>query len=521
MANKETSNINEEEVVKKETKQTTASKKKNSTVNSKNADKKTTTVKKETKQTTKEQKNNLDTNNEEKNNIEKSTNKTKKSYTQTESNTSANEKENKSQTKDVESEITNQKTTVEEKSANKNAETIINIFKSDGSFKTIEVIGLVIITCVVSLILGSLVTSGFKNSENKFVEDEYLNKIIETYEYIKQNYYGDIDNEKMIKATIEAMIGTLNDPYSTFFDESSAKNFNITLNGNYQGLGVEISNNAEGNIQVMKVFNNSPAKNAGMQVGDVIASVNNISYLGKTTSEFVSVVRDGLETDFTVVVQRDGEQISLNIKKDNIVIESVHSKIFKDNNKKIGYIDVDIFASNTFEQFKNKLEELEKENIDALILDLRDNTGGHLSAAKDMLSLFLDSKHVIYQTETKNKIEKFYSKGKQTKKYKIVVLGNSLSASASEIVIAALKDEYGAKFVGGSTFGKGTVQELHELPTGEQYKFTTKRWLTPKGDWINGHGITPDYVLYPSEAYIENPIESNDNILKKALELLR
>lgn len=138
-----------------------------------------------------------------------------------------------------------------------------------------------------------------------------------------------------------------------------------------------------------------------------------------------------------------------------------------------------------------------------------------------MLSLFLDSTHIIYQTETKDKIEKVYSTGKVTKKYQIVILANSASASASEIVIGALKEEYGAKLIGGSTFGKGTVQELHELPTGEQYKFTTKRWLTPKGNWVNGHGITPDYVLYPSEEYLKNPIEENDNLLNKAFEFLK
>lgn len=391
----------------------------------------------------------------------------------------------------------------------------------NGSFKTIEVVGVAIITCVVSLIIGSLVTANYQDNKQKLADDETLDKIIETYEYIKENYYGEIDSEKMIRDIVEAMVGNLEDPYSTFFDENSAKNFNITLEGQYRGIGVEITNDQDGNIKVLRVFDGSPAKNAGLQVGDIITAVNGVSFLGKSSSEFVAVVRDGNETEFNFEIKRNDKIISMNINKDHVVIDSVRSKIFEKNNKKIGYIDVDIFAANTYEQFKEKLEALEKSKIDSLIIDLRDNTGGHLSAARDLLSLFLDSSHVIYQTESKKEIEKVYSQGKETKKYKVVILANSATASASEIVIAALKEEMNAMVVGASTFGKGTVQEMHKLPTGEQYKFTTKRWLTPKGNWINGQGITPDYVLYPSEAYLNNPVEENDNLLNRALDLLK
>ena len=130
----------------------------------------------------------------------------------------------------------------------------------NGSFKTIEVVGVAIITCVVSLIIGSLVTANYQDNKQKLADDETLDKIIETYEYIKENYYGEIDSEKMIRDIVEAMVGNLEDPYSTFFDENSAKNFNITLEGQYRGIGVEITNDQDGNIKVLRVFDGSPPK---------------------------------------------------------------------------------------------------------------------------------------------------------------------------------------------------------------------------------------------------------------------
>lgn len=163
---------------------------------------------------------------------------------------------------------------------------------------------------------------------------------------------------------------------------------------------------------------------------------------------------------------------------------------------------------------------MESDGFESLIIDLRDNSGGHLTAVKDMIGLFLDSSHVIYQTEDKKGKEKVYSNGKVTKNYPIVIVGNANSASASEVMIGALTEEYGAVLIGNRTFGKGTVQELHSLTNGDEYKFTTKKWLTPKGNWVHNNGIEPKIEVTLSKEYYENPTEENDNQLKAAINYL-
>ncbi len=191
----------------------------------------------------------------------------------------------------------------------------------------------------------------------------------------------------------------------------------------------------------------------------------------------------------------------------------------KKNGKKIGYIYIGIFANATTKQFETKLKELEDEQIDSLIIDVRNNSGGHLTTAVSILSNLLDKTHVIYQTETKNKTEKFYSNGKQTKTYPIVVLQNNASASASELLSIALKEEYGATVIGNVSYGKGTVQELVNSNSAE-YKFTTKKWLSPKGNWINETGVKPDIEVEQGDSYSDNPIDENDTQLQAALNYL-
>ena len=180
-----------------------------------------------------------------------------------------------------------------------------------------------------------------------------------------------------------------------------------------------------------------------------------------------------------------------------------------------------MFASNTADQFKAAVESLEKQGMDSLIIDVRYNTGGHLTSAVEILSYLLSSDKVIYQIESKGTTTKYYSKGSETKTYPIVVLQNKNSASASELLSAALKEEYGATIIGEVSYGKGTVQELVTLTDGTQYKFTTKKWLTPKGNWINGVGVSVDIEEALSKEYENNPTEENDNQLQRAVQYLK
>ncbi len=394
--------------------------------------------------------------------------------------------------------------------------------KDNKQFKLSEVITLIIITIIIGFILGLSVFKimSDKNKTNKKNTDEELSKFIENYNYIVDNYYGELDKEELIASAISGMLESIDDPYTTYIDNDDNNSFNTTLEGSFQGIGVEVINDSDNNIIVYNVIEDSPASKAGIQSLDIIKSINGNSLENTTTSDFVALVKENDLSTINLVLVRNNEEINVTVNRDLVTLKSVKSEIFNRNDKKIGYIYMSIFANNTYLQFKQELQKLEAEGIDRLIIDVRSNTGGYLTAAENILSLFLDSSHVIYQTEDKEGTNKFYSKGNTTKNYPIVILTNEASASASEILTSALKEEYGATLVGKKTYGKGTVQELKTLPDGEQYKFTTKKWLTPSGNWINGEGIQVDVEVEFNRDYYDNPTYENDVQLQSAIETI-
>jgi len=387
----------------------------------------------------------------------------------------------------------------------------------------LEVISISIIVLVIGLLSGYLIGNKNKSIQSMITKSSKLEEFVDTYNYILNNYYGEeITEDELLKAALEGILSTLDDPNSIYMNENESENFNITLEGSYEGLGIEITNElSTNNILVVNVFEGSPAYNAGILKGDKILKVNDEDVSTQSITYFSNKIKYGTESDFKLIVERNGSQIELQVKRGGVVLESVTSKIFERNNKKIGYMYISIFANNTYEQFKTKLEELESQQIDSLILDFRDNSGGHMYTARKILSLFLDSSYVVYQTQDKSGTVKTYSEGNITKKYKIALLGNFNSASSSEIVIAGLKDNLDAKLIGTKTYGKGTVQELRTLPDGTQYKFTIKKWLTPNGICIDEIGIEPDYEVFLDFNYVNNPSDETDNQLQKALEILQ
>lgn len=388
-------------------------------------------------------------------------------------------------------------------------------------FKLSEVIILIIITLIIGFIIGlSLFKVALEKKDIKTNNDQELKKFIDNYNYIVDNYYGELDKKELIDKAISGMLESIDDPYTTYIDEESSNSFATTLEGSFEGIGVEIVNDSDNNIVVYSVIKGSPAEKAGVEPLDIIKSINGKNLENTETSEFVSIVKTSENPVITLEIKRKDETITKEIKREKVTITSVESEIFEKQNKKIGYMYISIFANNTYSQFKKQLEELENKGIDSLIIDVRGNTGGHLTAVENILSLFLDSSHIIYQTEDKNGIEKTYSKGKETKQYKIVILTNKSSASASEILAATMKEEYGATLVGKATYGKGTVQELKTLPDGEQYKFTTKKWLTPKGNWIHEKGVEVDVDVEFNKDYYDNPTHENDNQLQEAIKTI-
>ena len=391
----------------------------------------------------------------------------------------------------------------------------INKKKNLPTFKTKEVVCLLLFTALIGLAMGGIVTYNVVLKGEK-VDDE-LQEFITNYDYIVDNYYGELDKTKLVDSAIAGMLSTL-DKNSAYVGGSDT-NFSIYLEGTYEGTGIQVFNDENNNIVIYSVFEGTPASKAGLKAGDIIVKLNDKDTTNMSVSDFSDLVKKQKD-DFKLTYKRNDIEKTVNLKSDTVELKSVSSDVFEKSDKKIGYIRTTIFANNTDEQFKKELTRLENKKIDGLILDLRGNSGGHLVTAEQIISMFLDSSHPIYQIKSKENQSKFYSTGKETKNYKIAILIDGDSASASEVVTSALMEQYGAKVVGEKSYGKGTVQELQTLPNGEQYKLTTKSWLTSKGKVIDGKGIEPDYKVSLDDKYVENPSFDNDNQLQKAIEVI-
>lgn len=412
-------------------------------------------------------------------------------------------------TNNIDNQIINEKPIQKEEKEGSKKESIINI-------KISEYVVSVLLIVILSILIGYKI--GRKDTK-EIVIDEKLNKFINVYNNIKDNYYEDINDDELITSAINGMLSGLDD-YSFFFDQSSATTFNTKLNGEYEGLGIEILSYNNKTI-VYNVFENSPAEKVGIKIGDEIIKIDDISMEGKNATDLSQYVKEKKSEKYNIEIKRNEEVLKFELSRTKVIINTIEKKVIEKDNKKIGYIYIGVFSNAAYTQFKNALEELENEKIDSLIIDVRDNTGGHLSTASSILSLFLDSDKVIYQIEKKYSVTKYYSNGNKTKEYPIVVLQNSSSASASELLSITLKEQLGAKVIGEKSYGKGTVQELNVMNDGTEYKMTTKKWLSPKGNWVNKIGVEPDISVELDENYYNNPLDETDLQLQKALEILK
>ena len=389
-------------------------------------------------------------------------------------------------------------------------------------FTASETILLVIMTLVIGVLLGSLLGKTNIVTKKTVLTDENLIEFVENYNYILNNYYKEIDKKDLIGKAIAGMMDSLDDPYSMYFDKTESENFSITLDGSYQGVGVQVLKNEEdGNILITAVFKNSPAEIAGLKAGDLVIKLNGESVSNYSAEDFSQKVKNGESDTFKLTILRDEKEKEVVLKKSLVTLSSVTSEIYEKNDKKIGYIYIGVFANNTYFQFKDILDELEKEKIDSLIIDVRGNTGGHLTAVDSILDIFLTKEQKMYGFEQNGKKEFVYGTGTQNKDYDIVLLGDEVSASASEVLISSLKENLDAQFFGKKTYGKGTVQEMVSLSDGSQYKITIKKWLTPKGNWIDDtKGIVPDKEVELDEKYFETYKSEDDSQLDYAIKYL-
>ena len=389
-------------------------------------------------------------------------------------------------------------------------------------FTTSETILLVVMSLLIGLCIGGLLSKTNVITKTSVIKNKNLQELIQNYDYIVNNYYEKVDQKKLVDGAINGMMESLDDQYSVYMDETQSNNFSITLDGSYKGIGVQIVQDEEtGNIIIVSVFKNSPAHKSGLIAGDEIIEIDGVPCNKYSVDEFSALIRESEKDTFELKVLRDGKKQDIKLNKSIVTLKSVTSEIYEKNDKKIGYIYIGIFASNTYYQFKDLLDELEKEKIDSLIIDVRGNTGGHLTAVDSILDIFLTSKQRLYGFEKNNKKTYIYGTGTENKKYEIVLLGDESSASASEVLIAGLKENLNSKFFGKKTFGKGTVQEMVNLTDGSQYKITIKKWITPKGNWINDtKGIIPDEEIDMSDEYYKTLSDEDDTQLNYAIKYL-
>ena len=391
------------------------------------------------------------------------------------------------------------------------------VFSNNSKYSLLEVIIVMLISILFGVVIGYLITF----SKGGTATDSNIEEIVDTYHNIVNEYYDDVNKDKLSEAAIKGMIDSLEDPYSNYMDDKSTDSFNEQIDGSFVGIGVVVTYSEEYNT-IIEVYKGSPAEKAGIIKDDVILKVDGEDVKGIYGNDIASRIRGESGSVVNITVRRGEEELDFDIVRGKIDIQSVSSEIFEVDNKKIGYLRIENFAANTYEQFSKALKKVEKKKIDSLIIDVRSNPGGHLVQTRQILSLFFDKKTVLYQIQTKSSKKKVYSLSKEKRTYPIAVLIDSGSASASEILAACFKENYkDVSIIGTKTYGKGTVQKSKSLNNGTSIKYTTEKWLTAKGKWINKKGVKPTIKEELSEDYFNNPCHDTDNQLQKAIETLK
>lgn len=381
-------------------------------------------------------------------------------------------------------------------------------------FELWEVIAITLFSSLVmSFCTGYLVYRSSCGKVTSVNGDEYLAELYKAYDEIKSNYYSSVDLGSLVDAGIKGMFSYLGDPYTTYLDKDQTDNLTDSLKGTQHGIGVLINlSDEEKKIIISKVYDNTPAKEAGLVSGDEIVKVNDkLVSESENLKDITALIKSSDEV--RLVIQRDGVDKEYTLKTADFYNPSVEENIIEGaNGDKIGYLQISKFNETAYEQFNQKLNKIEATGINSLIIDLRGNTGGFLSAATKISELFLKKGEVIYSLNEQSGTKVTYDETEESRNYKVFVLVNESSASASEILAAALQDSYGALLVGTTTYGKGKVQKTNKMNDGTMYKYTSAKWLTPKGECIDGVGLKPDIEISNGDELLK------DLVLEKAIE---
>lgn len=332
----------------------------------------------------------------------------------------------------------------------------------------------------------------------------------QAYNILKLNFDGKLTTQQLQDGMMSGLVGSTGDPFTEYFSASQAKAFNDELNNTFSGIGAELSVNSKGQIIVMSPLVGYPADKAGLQAQDVILSINGKSTSGMNSESAVNAIRGPSGTTVTLVVDRNGQQLTYKIKREQITAPSVQSSIINGN---IGYMQITSFANDTASLATAAANNFKSKNVKGIILDLRDNPGGLVTAAQSVSSLWLPEGDTILIEKHNNQVVNTYqSMGDDVLNgIPTVVLINGGSASASEITSAALKDNNAATLMGSQSYGKGTAQQIFQLTGGAEMKVTIVHWFTPNDVSIEYKGITPDIKVSQSSADTANNADTVKN----------
>ena len=402
--------------------------------------------------------------------------------------------------------------------------------EKDKKYRIYKTIMMLVIVIFITFIITSiaLYTYYTKNpiittsNNNKSTKNDITNKL-ENYRQIIDKYYlGEVDEEKLVEGAIKGYVEGLGDPYTEYISKEDMEDYIEDTMGNFVGIGIYMIKNTQyDKIQVLATIKGSPAEKAGIQAGDLIISVDGIEYKANDMTTASNNIKGEEGTKVVIELLRGAQNIKYEVTREKVIVNPVEGKVLSNN---IGYIQFDSFDETTAKDFKAKYQELAKQGIQSLIIDLRNNGGGIVDQALEIADYVATKDSVLlYEIDKNNKEKVEKAKTDPIINMPIIILTNENTASASEILAGALKDLGKAKIVGTTTYGKGIIQQLLKLSDGSGIKITVEEYKTPNKNKINKVGITPDEIveLPDSVESIFNVKESEDTQLQKAIEMLK
>lgn len=401
--------------------------------------------------------------------------------------------------------------------------------------KIYKIIMLMILTAFVTSILTAIYivkldgntqttnNSGVSSILNVLTSDSNLTKSLKGIETIVKSKYlneSDIDETSAIDGAIEGYINSLGDEYAEYIPADKMKEYTEGIMGNFVGIGIYMVKNTEKDlVQVLSPIRESPAEKAGIKAGDLITKVNGVSYTADQMSEMANTIKGEEGSKVTIEVLRGEQILTFEVTREKVNTNPVYSEKLEND---IGYLEITSFDEGVAEDFKAKYLSLKEQGIKGLVIDLRDNGGGLVAEALKIVDYIVPKDQTALITvdkEGKEEISKTKEDAIITEP--IVLLVNSSSASASEIMAGALKDLKCATIVGTKTYGKGVIQQLLTLSNGAGLKITVEEYYTPNKTKINKVGITPDYEILLETSITREPTGANDTQLNKAKEILK